>query len=386
MKKNKICGILNLTEAVQTTYPLTLYRPVAGLPFGCRYRLIDFPLTHLTAAGVETIGVFMNDNHRSVSNHVGSGREWDLDSLRGGLFFFSSRTAEGGYGQFRMLEDDIYNYFKNIEFIEKSGAEYAMVMGTRTLCNIDVQAILRSHIEQDAEITAVYKKVERLSSEDLQLNCMTIGENGRVTSLKTCALQEKTDEFALNMEIYLMKSALLMKLIRHVVAENEWYSLSDVLHQAIVNLPTNGFEYTGYLKSIHSIRSYYDANIDMLEESNRAALLKGSHRIHTKIKNEVPTYYGITSKVSDALVANGCMIKGKVSHSLIFRNVTVEKSAVVRDSIVMQGSSVGEGSVLQYVILDKEVRIAPNTKLVGTKEKPLVIEKKSVVSLIREEI
>ncbi|MDD9148681.1 MULTISPECIES: glucose-1-phosphate adenylyltransferase subunit GlgD [unclassified Sporolactobacillus] len=384
MRINKICGILNLTESRLATNPLTLFRPVAALPFACRYRLIDFPLTNLSTAGVETVGVFLKDNSlRSVYDHVRSGREWGLDSVHGGLFFFSAPSEDRGTGL--GTEGDIYNYFKNIEFIEKSEADYTVVMGTRMLCNVDVKAVLRSHIEQGADITVVYKSVDHLSKDDQQISCMTIGDDGLVRGLKSCSLQMKENKALVNMEIYLMKSTLLIRLIRNAVAENEHCNLNDVLHRAIIKLPTNGFEYTGYLKSINSVKSYYDANIDMLQEANMTALLKGNQNIHTKVKNEAPTFYARTSHVSDSLVANGCMMKGEVAHSVIFRNVTIEQKAVVDSSIILQGSYIGSNAELRYVVLDKQVRIEPNTKLIGTKDKPIVIEKNSVISRISEE-
>jgi glucose-1-phosphate adenylyltransferase len=386
MRKNKICGILNLTEPRNVLYPLTLNRPVASLPFCSRYRLIDFPLSSLTSAGVETIGVFLNDSLRSIYDHVRSGKEWGMDSIHGGLFFFSSITSDPASGQRRLLDGDIYNYFKNLEFIEKSGAEYVAVMGTKMLCNIDVQAIMRNHIEQGADITVVYKKVEHVDTEDDQhLSCMDIGKDGLVQTLRSCSLQNTEKKAMINMEIYLLKSRLLMRLIRNVVAENEHCNLNDVLHQAIVKLPTNGFEYTGYVKDISSIRSYFNANLDMLQDANLTALLKGSQPVHTKVKNEAPTYYARTSDATDSLVANGCLIKGTVRHSIVFRNVTIEKNAQVKNSLIMQGSYIGTGVELQHVILDKQVRIEANTKLIGTEDKPVVIEKGSVVSRILEE-
>lgn len=386
MRKNKICGILDLTESRNVLYPLTLTRPVASLPFCSRYRLIDFPLSSLTSAGVETIGVFLNDSLRSIYDHVRSGKEWGMDSIHGGLFFFSSITSDPASGQRRLLDGDIYNYFKNMEFIEKSGAEYVVVMGTKMLCNIDVQAIMRNHIEQGADITVVYKKVDHVDTDDNQhLSCMDIGKDGLVQTLRSCSLRRDEKKAMINMEIYLMKSKLLMRLIRNVVAENEHCNLNDVLHQAIVKLPTNGFEYTGYVKNISSIKSYFNANLDMLQDANLTALLKGSQPVHTKVKNEAPTYYARISDVTDSLVANGCLIKGTVSHSIVFRNVTIEKNATIKNSLIMQGSYIGTGVELQNVILDKQVRIEANTKLIGTEDKPVVIEKGSVVSRILEE-
>ncbi|MCO7176740.1 glucose-1-phosphate adenylyltransferase subunit GlgD [Sporolactobacillus kofuensis] len=385
MKRNKICGILNITEPRVAANPLTMNRPIASLPFCSRYRLIDFPLTNLTTAGVETIGIFTNDNLRSIYDHVRSGKEWGLDSLYGGLFFFtdySSHPHDKAIGGSR--EGDVYNYYNNIEFFEKSESEYTVIMGSQMLCNVDVQAILRHHIEQGADITVVYKSFEQVNKEHLQGSCLTIDEDGRVRGIKSCNLFNNAGKLFINMEIYVMKTHLLTKLIRNVVAENEHCNLTDVLHQAIVNLPSNGFEYTGYLKAIHSVGAYYEANMDMLHDTNLTALLKGSQSIHTKVKNEAPTYYARSSKVENSLIANGCMIYGDVSHSVLFRNVTVEKNTTINSSVIMQGSSIGSGAELHYVVLDKQVRIEPNTKLFGTKDKPIVIEKNSVISRISE--
>lgn len=146
MRRNKICGILNLTESKSAIDPLTRHRPIASLPFCSRYRLIDFPLTNLTTAGVDTIGVFTHDNLRSIYDHVRSGKEWGLDSIYGGLFFFSDPRLDRRANRYS-AEGDLLNYYNNIEFFDKSESEYTVVMGTRMLCAIDVQAILRHHIE-----------------------------------------------------------------------------------------------------------------------------------------------------------------------------------------------------------------------------------------------
>lgn len=361
-----------------------MHRPVASLPFGCRYRLIDFPLTNMTTAGIDTIGIFVNESIRSVYDHIRSGKEWGLDSVNGGLFFFSSLTGRGS-GQQQDDGGDIDNYFNNIEFIEKSGAEYAVIMGTRTLCNVDVQAVLRSHIEQGAALTVVYRAADHLTEEDRALSCLGINEDGMVRELKSCALHPGDKKALINMEIYLLSCSLLTRMIRNAIAENERYNLIDLLHQAIVKFPANGYEYTGYFRSINSVKSYYDANIDMLNETNFTALFKGSQNIRTKVKNEPPAYYAASSDVHDTLTANGCIIRGRVAHSLVFRNVTIEKNATVDDSIIMQGCYIGSGATLRYVILDKQVKIEPNTRLIGTEREPIVIEKNSVIGRIYEE-
>ncbi|MDN3956259.1 glucose-1-phosphate adenylyltransferase subunit GlgD [Sporolactobacillus laevolacticus] len=377
MKHQNICGIINLNESINPTQPLTAHRPVAGLPFCGRYRLIDFPLSNLASAHVESIGIFMNNQYRSIYDHVRSGSDWDMDRTNGGLFFFSPEVYRTKPG---MTNEDLANYYNNLEFIEKSGADYVLVMGSRTLCNLDVRAILRHHLEQNAEITVVYKTVHRLAIDGRPMTCVVLGEDGKVRSIMPCSTCHD-DQIAVNMEIYFMKCSLFAKLIRRFIAWNELYNLRDALHQAVTIVSTNGYEYTGYLKTIQSIKSYYDGNMDMLEESNLTALLGGNHRIQTKVKNEVPAFYGKNADVTDALIANGCVIKGKIVRSLLSRNVTVAKGAEVKGTILMEGCMIGEGAYLENVIMDKETRVAPGSQLIGSKEHPIVVEKKSKIHL-----
>ncbi|MFT8310833.1 MAG: glucose-1-phosphate adenylyltransferase subunit GlgD [Sporolactobacillus sp.] len=376
MNHYKICGILNLSESKQLTNPLTRYRPVAGLPFCSRYRLIDFPLSNLVSAGVESIGIFMNGQYRSIYDHVLSGSDWDLDSLNGGIFFFDSGTEQVN----GLIRDNLEAFHNNLEFIEKSRSDFVVIMGSRALCTIDIQAILRHHLEQQAEITLVYKTVSGFDTDDQPVTCIELDENNCVRKMKSCLLNQDGPS-AVNMEIYVMRCSLFTKLIRRFMAWNEVYSLRDALHQSVKKIKTNGYEYTGYLKNIHSIKSYYDAHMDMIEESNRSALFGGEYRIHTKIKNEVPSYYGKNAAVSNSLVANGCMINGMISHSLLSRNVTIDMESKIIGSILMKGCVVGKGVYLRNVIMDKEVHIEPGSRIIGSVEHPIVIEKKSTIYL-----
>jgi glucose-1-phosphate adenylyltransferase len=373
----KICGVINLSESIDATLPLTEHRPVAGLPFCGRYRLIDFPLSNLASAGADSIGIFMNDRSRSIYDHVRSGSDWDLDGTRGGLFFFTPMIYQPTYGR---VKEDLANYYDNLEFIEKSGADYVLIMGSRMLCNLDVNAILRYHLEQKAAITVVYKNMHRVESNALRSTSLVFGRDGRVKQVVSDSAQQD-DQIAMNMEIYLMNARLFAKLIRCCTAGNELYRLRDALHQSVSEVPTNGFEYTGYMKNIQSIKAYYDANMDMLDDTNRAALINGNHRISTKIKNEVPAFYGPKSKASEILLANGCVIYGSVRRSILSRNVTVAAEAKIEGSILMEGCVIGEGACLENVIMDKETYVEPGSKVIGSKLKPIVIEKKSTIYL-----
>lgn len=373
----KICGVINLSESIDATLPLTEHRPVAGLPFCGRYRLIDFPLSNLASAGAESIGIFMNDRSHSIYDHVRSGSDWDLDGTRGGLFFFTPRNSQSTYGRGK---EDLAIYYDNLEFIEKSGADYVLIMGSRMVCNLDVNAILRFHLEQKAAITVVYKNMQRVESSGLRSTSLVFGKDGRVNQIVSEAVQQD-DQLAMNMEIYLMNAHLFAKLIRRCTAGNELYRLRDALHQSVSEVPTIGFKYTGYMKNVQSIKAYYDANMDMLNDANRSALLNGSHQISTKIKNEVPAFYGQNAEASKVLLSNGCVIHGRVRRSILSRNVTVAEGAKIEGSILMEGCVIGEGACLENVIMDKETYVEPGSKVIGSKLKPIVIEKKSTIYL-----
>ncbi|MET1247787.1 glucose-1-phosphate adenylyltransferase subunit GlgD [Sporolactobacillus sp. STCC-11] len=367
----KICGVINLSESIDATLPLTEHRPVAGLPFCGRYRLIDFPLSNLASAGADSIGIFMNDRSRSIYDHVRSGSDWDLDGTRGGLFFFTPTIDRPTYGR---VKEDLSNYYDNLEFIEKSGADYVLIMGSRMLCNLDVNALLRYHLEQKAAITVVYKKMHRMESSGLRSTSLVFGKDGCVNQIVSEA-EQQDDQIAKNMEIYLMNARLFAKLIRCCTAGNDLYRLRDALHQSVSEVPTIGFKYTGYMKNVQSIKAYYDANMDMLKDANRTALLNGNHRISTKIKNEVPAFYGQNAEVSEILLANGCVIHGSVRRSILSRNVSVAAGAKIEGSILMEGCVIGEGACLENVIMDKETYVAPGSKVIGSKLNPIVIEK-----------
>ncbi|MBC1573683.1 glucose-1-phosphate adenylyltransferase subunit GlgD [Listeria booriae] len=369
MKTNKICGILNLSENKTGLQPLTKNRPLAAMPFACRYRLVDFPLSNMTNAGINTIAMFLNENNRSLFDHIRSGKEWDLNTMYGGLFVFDERNSDDFSQE---------NYDNSLNFLTKSATEYVVIMGSKMVCNIDVKAILQHHKQQGADVTVVYKRLaSAIGAEDHeQLDVLTLDAAGHISESTAVPKGEVVaEDSALSLEIYLLKQELLLKLIANYRETGRDFSLDAVMEQAVAHTNASGFEYTGYMRQIYSTKSYFDGNFDMLNDRNLAALFQENQKIHTKAKNEVPTFYAEESDIVDCLVANGCLLRGSAEHSLIFRNVLLEEGAVVRHSMIMQGAKVGAGAHLEYVIADKKSVIDPGVTLIGTKDAPIVVKK-----------
>lgn len=377
MKANKICGILNLSENKEGLKPLTNNRPLAAMPFACRYRLIDFPLSNMTNAGINTIAMFLNENNRSLFDHIRSGKEWDLNTMYGGLFVFDERNADDFSQE---------NYDNSLNFLTKSATEYVVIMGSRMICNIDLKTILQHHKQQDADVTVVYKRISKpiAAGDHDQVTTLELNNEGKIMGN---TIVEKTEgvvqSSALNLEIYFLKQELLLKLLANYRETGRDFSLDAVMKQAVEHTNASGFEYTGYLRQIYSVNSYFEGNFDMLEDQNLSALFQENQKIHTKAKNEVPTFYAENSNIKDCLVANGCLLRGTAEHSLIFRNVVLEAGAHVTNSMIMQGAKVGEDARLDYVIADKKSVIGAGVELIGTKENPIVVRKDEVIETNR---
>ncbi|MBC6315079.1 glucose-1-phosphate adenylyltransferase subunit GlgD [Listeria grandensis] len=369
MKANKICGILNLSEIKEGLQPLTKNRPLAAMPFACRYRLVDFPLSNMTNAGINTIAMFLNENNRSLFDHIRSGKEWDLNTMYGGLFVFDERNADDFSQE---------NYDNSLNFLTKSATEYVVIMGSKMICNIDLKAVLQHHKQQDADVTVVYKRIAT-PIEPFDHEHLTTFELSPEGAILANTVVEKTEQVAehsaLSLEIYLLKQELLVKLLENYRETGRDFSLDAVMKQAVEHTNANGFEYTGYMRQIYSVNSYFEGNFDMLDDRDLTGLFQENQKIHTKAKNEVPTFYAEESDITDCLVANGCLLRGTATHSLIFRNVTLDAGADVKHSMIMQGAKVGAGARLEYVIADKKSVIAPGVELIGTKEQPIVVKK-----------
>lgn len=378
-----MCAIINMTEAsTQKLFPLTERRPISALPFASRYRMVDFSLSSISHAGMDSVAIFIGGTGRSVYDHIRRGAEWNLDSrLRGGIFTYSQTymkqyMIEQTYGQ-----DDFYSNHK--EFLQKSKAEYVVVMGGRFVANIDYTKLLQEHLETPGDISVVYKNMEtnkiKKHPDERILRMEKDGKLLESYPVKDYIYDEPTLPVSLN--VYFLSVRKMLEIIARSEEEGLRLDADRLVLHYLKDYEVNPQEYTGYLALVDSIESYYEANMELLNKDKFNELFNTQFPIMTKIKNEAPTYYSKTAKVKGSLFATGCMIEGTVDHSLIFRKVKVAEDAVVKNSIIMQGSKIGKGAILEYCILDKNVIIQPGVELKGSPDNLIVLRKnKEVVS------
>ncbi|MDN6639650.1 MAG: glucose-1-phosphate adenylyltransferase subunit GlgD [Tetragenococcus sp.] len=368
MRANKMCALVGNLDRYNDLMPLIKNRPLATLPFDSKYRLIDFNLSNIANANIKSLFMVFNEGEtQSVFDHVGGGKEWNLDGIQNRFFIHT-------YQEFTRRDDNNSSYYEVvIDYLRKSKSEYTVYMGSKMLCNIDLKTLLHIHRVRDRDMTVVYKKVaaEKANNEDILL---TLDDEHTVRE-KTFA-KDVNDQKEVNLcaNIFIIKTDLLIEILQQKQAEGIVGNVESFLRERISST-TNAYEYTGYLNNIFDILSYYRANMDMLNTQKFNALLYSSQKVYTKMKNEVPTYYSETSIVNNSQFATGCMIKGRVERSLLGRGITLEEGAEVFDSLLFPSNVIKPSATIRCAILDKNVVVDEGVRIEGTPEKPLVVEK-----------
>ncbi len=344
---------------------LSSARTLASIPFGGRYRLVDFMLSSLVGAGVGDIGVITKSKYGSLVDHLGWGKDWDLNRKNGGLKIltpFASDAVFSGDNQFDILRS-VNGY------IESMLEEYCIIADANMVVNLDFKAIFDAHQKSNADITILCRESVPKAG-DITL-CMADGvvQDVLVHTTESDALAV----VALN--ILILKKSLLRELIDWGVTYG-WKSFGkDVITKKFRELRICGYQHTGYCKLIDSLEVYLKASLEMLNSEKRNEIFKGTQPILTRVKDSVPTKYGDHAHVKNSYIADGCVIDGAVENSIIFRSVRIEKGAQVKNSVIMQNTIVEENAVLSGVISDKNVRITMGKTLSGCDTLPLVIQK-----------
>ncbi len=367
-------AIINLAENESDIRSLTTNRPIASIPIGSRYRVIDFILSNLVNSGIKNVGIFSQTNSRSLVDHIGTGKPWDLNRKNDGVFLFSHGLNELSDYDSKLLRN-------NMEYIYRSRSENVVLTSSYMICNMDLTEVADYHEKSGCDITVVYTRTNR-ADRSFQ-NCFTLSidpETNRVEGVGKNIGYVK--EANICMEMFLMKKELLIDLIyknAHAGAAGRG-SFYNIIFNNLQNLTMTAFEFTGYVSCIHSIASYYETNMEMLDLDISSELFRSSRPVYTKIKDEHPTLYVKGCEVSHSLIADGCIIHGSVYNSLLGRYVDIEEGAVVDHCIILQNCRIHRNARLSNVIIDKNVDIEAGTELKGSAVFPLVIEKKNLLS------
>lgn len=350
---------------------ITPERPIAAVPFGGRYRLIDFALSNMVNTGLRTVGIITSPRCRHILDHLGGGKEWHLDRKKGGMFILPGSN----YGLRRMEQKfPLRDIQKNIEILERDYADYVIISSCNNVVNIDYMPVLNAHKKNGADITLIYKKVKEIPPHEEPVLILDTAYDGQVIELQKEDSFKGEEEIKIFADMLIINRKTFLEIIKGYET-NEYMDLLDAAGENTNNLKIFSYEHTGYLGRVYSVHSYFMHSMDMLDTATRNELFMNRNKILTKIKDNPPTKYASNGSARDALVSSGCIIHGKIEKSILFRGVEVGAGTVIKNCVIMQKSRIGKNVILENVILDKFARINDDTIIKGKKTNPILISK-----------
>ena len=367
-------GIVMADSSELRLNELTEMRSVTALPFGGRYRLIDFILSNMVNSGIVNVGVATSINYSSLMDHLGSGAPWDLNRKIYGLFLLPPYVRGGVSGISNGSIDQLYGL---MTFLRRSRQQYVLLATGRTVCNMTFDDALSKHIEKGADITVIYYDKKQKDDQLSRSNVYEVGDDGKITGMEIEPHFPKTTLAGMGM--FIIERLKLIELIEEAYARGSHDFIRDLIMTAVSRGKVYGYEYKGFVGVVDSIRSYYENSMKLLDGDVRNEIFGGENRIYTKVKDQIPTQYGKDAKVAGSLIADGCVIEGTVENSIIFRGVHVAKGAVVKDSIIMQNSVIEENCDIENVIIDKECTLRASKRLVGQPSYPVILPKRTLL-------
>ena len=369
--KKKMVGLIYTGEHINQLRDLTRTRAVAALPMIGRYRMIDFPLASMIHSGIKNIGIVMQKNYHSLMDHLGSGREWDLHGKRSGMTILPPYMTYDNIGVYEGLLDALRS---NITFLRRSQERYIVVTDTSIVYNVPFDDVLEQHIAKGADMTLLYSK-DRAARRHGSGRYLDIDENGIVRQLECDPALPRYENTYLS--CFLVRRELLIDLVDRAVSGGLHHLTRELLTQMLREKRYRlvGYECPGRVWVIDSIASYFEANMDFLCAENRALIFNREQPVWTKLRDEMPALYAEGAKVSNSLIADGCVIEGQVENSILFRGVMIRPGAVVKNCIVMQDSVIQRHAQIENVILDKQVNVQENSRLISSPSYPLVVPK-----------
>ena len=369
-------GLIFADEHSSDISDLTTRRTFAAIPFGARYRIIDFFISNMTNSGIRNIGVVATTKYESLMGHVRYGGEWDLHRRKTGLTVLPPFSFFNGEERYENILEALQ---ANINYIKENSEPYVLFTCCNAIGNIDYSAMLEQHIASGARFTCLCTKEATNKTDGLQTTEYVLGEDNRIEDI-LIHRHEITPGAYIGTSTYIMGREDLLDIIADSLEKNKTSFRKDVLIPALEDSKVMAYVSDEKMLFVDSVASYLKCNLDLLDSDVRKELFGQELRpIITRAGNSSPAYYGEESKSTNSIIAAGSVIEGTVRNSVIFRGVRVKKGAVVENCVINQDCTIGEGAVLNYAVLDKQVTINDKRLLSGYVTHPFYVKKGSVI-------
>ncbi|WP_099204440.1 glucose-1-phosphate adenylyltransferase subunit GlgD [Scatolibacter rhodanostii] len=370
MHGTNVIGILFAYVHEERIRSLTENRVMASVPFGGRYRLVDFALSNMVNSGINQVGVVTEENYQSLMDHLGSGKAWDLSRKTKGLSLLPPFGAK-----ISRTEGKVESLSTIKRFLHAATEEYVLLSDCDIVANIDYRELYDFHTKNDADITVVYRHG---NSPDTDKNTVfTIDPSNVVREIYL----KRGCHFDCNygMGMYLIAKEKLIELVDDCMSRNLYDFDRDIIQRGVKDMKICAYEFTGAAYPITSFEAYFNASMALMDPKVRSQLFVPSRPVYTKVRDDMPTRYGLGSVIQNSFVADGCVVEGEVENCVLFRGVKVKKGARLKNCVIMQDTIVGENSRLDFVVADKNVEFTDNATIMGHTTYPVYIVKGSKV-------
>ena len=354
-------------------------RTMASVPFGGRYRLIDFALSNMVNTGISKVGIITHDNYQSLVDHIGAGKDWDLARRSGGIKILPPFiTAYDSKMAANLYHSRLEALIGVTNFISRCTEDVLVLSDCDGICNIDLRKVLEEHAKSGAVMTIVSAQNKLQCGENEGLYRIVSDENGNIQSIgkSSTGLPEEEKEGNICTNIIVVDRRFLLARINEASVRNYTDFYRDIIWRNLGKYPIKEYVYDGTYILVSSLRCYFAASMKLLDSDVRDTLFGIADRpVYTKVRNTAPTVYTNGAKVKNSYIADGCRIEGEVENCIFFRGVHIGKGSVVKNCILLQDTKIGDDVTLNCVVSDKNVKVRNGRMLSGHETIPFFLAK-----------
>ena len=360
----KAFGIVNTSGNHIWVEGMQDFRPIGAFSFLGRYRVIDFPISNMTNSGIDRIQVFAGNNPRSLIEHLGTGRHYNINSKTGKLQILFAE----GHSKNDIYNTDIAAFWENMSNIQKRKEEYVIIAPSYMVFAMDFDLLLQEHIASKADVTLLYHSVKDANVNFLNCNFLTLNRQKGVLSIATNRGSEA--ERDIFMDTYVMKKELFIDLVGWAKERSSMYTLSQILNIECEDLDVRGYKHEGYFAAITNFKSYYDANLSLIKYEDTKDLFDENWPIYTRTNDSAPTHYYDTASVKQSVISNGCIIQGTIENSIVGRGCVIKKGVTIKNSLILPESTIEEDIHVENYVVGKHSKLIHCKELVANPETP----------------
>lgn len=344
-------------------------RAISAMPVGCSYRSIDFVLSNMTNSHIQTVAVLSQYNARSLNEHLNSAKWWNFGRKQGGLFLFTPIVTADNSWWYRGTADAMW---QNLDFLKKRHEPYVVIANGDCVYKMDFNDVLDYHIAKQSDITVVCAKMPQGDEID-RYGVVQMDKDGKIIEFEEKPMVAHSD--IVSTGVYVMRRRTLIEMLEKCNEEGRYNFVTDVLIRYKGLKKIYGYMHEGYWSNIATVDSYYRTNMDFLKKDVREYFFRQEPSIYSKVYDLPPAKYNSGSKVTNSLIASGCIINSEVTNSILFKKVFIGNNSVVKNSIILNDAYIGDNVYIENCIVESRETVLSGTSHVGENGIKIVSEK-----------